>query len=259
MLWVLAGIDLVVAGSAHFPYPHLLLPSIPWVCAAVVATPWNRWNVLVPLARPRLSVGSAVLAAGILLAAAEGSYAGSFWINGRSLSTYYADGYSSLVNATERTRWQNSFSDSIVVDQVVTHWLMAHHYAHASAVVWSVADEWVYLLTPLHTLLPTVSLFNDDVLLGDRSKIGTYVDRHRPVVIITNQPSVALRSSILTVVAQWYIAGVPLRHGHDLRRALARLESDDGFRARAAAPLSRLNEGTAPRRSHPSPSRSGGC
>ena len=46
MLWVLAGIDLVVAGSAHFPYPHLLLPSIPWVCAAVAATPWNRWNVL---------------------------------------------------------------------------------------------------------------------------------------------------------------------------------------------------------------------
>ena len=205
MLWVLAGIDLVVAGSAHFPYPHLLLPSIPWVCAAVVATPWNRWNVLVPLARPRLWVGSAVLAAGILLAAAQGSYAGSFWINGRSLSTYYADGYSSLVNATERTRWQNSFSDSIVVDQVVTHWLIAHHYANASAVVWSVADEWVYLLTPLHTLLPTVSLFNDDVLLGDRSKIGPYVDRHRPVVIITNQPSVALRSSILTVVAQWYI------------------------------------------------------
>ena len=61
-----------------------------------------------------LWVGSAVLAAGILLAAAQGSYAGSFWINGRSLSTYYADGYSSLVNATERTRWQNSFSDSIV-------------------------------------------------------------------------------------------------------------------------------------------------
>ena len=64
-----------------------------------------------------------MLAAGILLAAAQGSYAGSFWINGRSLSTYYTDGYSSLVNATERTRWQNSFSDSIVVDQVVTHWL----------------------------------------------------------------------------------------------------------------------------------------
>ena len=39
-------------------------------------------------------VGSAVLlSAGILLAAAEGSYAGSFWINGRSLSTYYTDGY----------------------------------------------------------------------------------------------------------------------------------------------------------------------
>ena len=205
MLWVLAGIDLVVAGSAHFPYPHLLLPSIPWVCAAVVATPWNRWNVLLPLERPRLWVGSAVLAAGILLAAAQGSYAGSFWINGRSLSAYYANGYSSLVNATERTRWQNGFSDSIVVDQVVINWLKAHHYANTSAVVWSVADEWVYLLTPLNTVLPTVGLFNDDVLLGDRSKIGPYVARHLPAVIITNQPSVALRSSILTVVAQWYL------------------------------------------------------
>ena len=205
MLWVLAGIDLVVAGSAHFPYPHLLLPSIPWVCAAVVATPWHRWNALVPLARPRLWAGSAVLAAGILLAAAQGSYAGSFWINGRSLSTYYSDGYSSLLSTSERTQWQNSFSDSIVFDQEVTHWLMVHHYRNASAVVWSVADEWVYLLTPLNTVLPTVGLFNDDVLLGDRSKIGPYVSRHRPVVIITNEPSVALRSSILTVVAQWYI------------------------------------------------------
>ncbi len=205
MLWVLAGIDLVVAGSAHFPYPHLLLPSIPWVCAAVVATPWNRWNVLLPLERPRLWVGSAVLAAGILLAAAQGSYAGSFWINGRSLSTYYADGYSSLVNATERTRWQNGFSDSIVVDQVVIHWLKAHHYANARAVVWSVADEWVYLLTPLNTVLPTVGLFNDDVLLGGRSNIGPYVARHLPAVIIINQPSVALRSSILSVLAHSYL------------------------------------------------------
>ncbi len=46
----------------------------------------------------RLWLGAALLAAGMLLAAAQGSYAGSFWINGRSLSTYYADGYSSLVN-----------------------------------------------------------------------------------------------------------------------------------------------------------------
>jgi hypothetical protein len=205
MLWMLAGIDLVVAGSAHFPYPHLLLPSIPWVCAAVVATPWDRWHVLVPLARPRLWAGSAVLAAGILLAAAQGSYAGSFWINGRSLSTYYSDGYSSLLSTSERTQWQNSFSDSIVSDQEVTHWLMVHHYGNASAAVWSVADEWVYLLTPLNTVLPTVGLFNDDVLLGDRSKIGPYVARHRPVVIITNEPSVVLRPSILAVVTQWYV------------------------------------------------------
>jgi 4-amino-4-deoxy-L-arabinose transferase-like glycosyltransferase len=207
MLWVLAAIDLVVAGSAHFPYPHLLLPSIPWVCAALVATPWERWSVLRSHMRRRhLWAGSIVLSAGILLAAAEGSYAGSFWINGRSLSTYYVDGYTSLVNATERTQWQDSFSGSIVFDQDVTTWLVAHHYADSSAVVWNVADEWIYLLTPLHTVLPTVGLFNDDVMLGNRTRIGPYVARHRPRLIITDQRSVAMRSSILPVLAQYYVA-----------------------------------------------------
>ena len=106
-LWVLAGIDLLVAGSAHFPYPHLLLPSIPWVCAALAATPWHRWTVLTSRSeRPHVWLGAAVLAAGLLLALDEGSYAGSFWINGRSLSTYYVDGYTSLVSSPERTRWQ---------------------------------------------------------------------------------------------------------------------------------------------------------
>ena len=82
---------------------------------------------------------------------------------------------------------------------------MAHHYANASAVVWNVADEWVYLPLRSHTLLPTVALFNDDVLLGDRSKIGPYVDRHRPVVIVTNRPASRCGSSILPVIAQWYV------------------------------------------------------
>ncbi len=207
MLWVLAGIDLSVAGSAHFPYPHLLLPSIPWVCAALVATPWERWKVLVPRARQQqLWAGSVLLATGILLAAAEGSYAGSFWINGRSLSTYYSDGYQSLLNSGERTRWQDSFSGNIVFDQDVTHWLIAHHYAGSSAVVWNVADEWIYLLTPLHTVLPTVGLFNDDVMLGTRSAIGGYVARHRPLVIVLNALSVATRPSILPVLAEYYVA-----------------------------------------------------
>jgi len=97
-------------------------------------------DTLASLERPRTRGSPAAVGGlrgargGILLAAAQGSYAGSFWINGRSLSTYYTDGYSSLVNATERTQWQNSFSDSIVVDQTVIHWLIAHHYANASAV-----------------------------------------------------------------------------------------------------------------------------
>jgi 4-amino-4-deoxy-L-arabinose transferase-like glycosyltransferase len=206
MLWMLAGIDLSVAGSAHFPYPHLLLPSIPWVCAALVATPWDRWKMLVPQTRLRLWAGSVVLAAGILVAAAEGSYAGSFWINGRSLSTYYSGGYQSLVNSTERTRWQDTFSGNIVFDQDVTRWLIAHHYAGSSAVVWNVADEWIYLLTPLHTVLPTVGLFNDDVMLGNRTDIGPYVARHRPLVIVLNQISVMERPSILPVIAEYYVA-----------------------------------------------------
>ena len=207
MLWVLAGIDLVVAGSAHFPYPHLLLPSIPWVCAALAATPWQRWSVLVSdWRRQQLWFGSAVLAAGVLLAAAQGSYAGSFWINGRSLPSYYASGYASLVSSSERTRWQDTFSGNIVSDEAVTNWLVAHHYAHSLAVVWNGADDWVYLTTPLTTVLPTVGLFNDDVLLGDRSKIGPYVARHRPLIIVTNELSVALRPSILPVLEQWYVA-----------------------------------------------------
>ena len=205
-LWVLAGVDLSVAGAAHFPYPHLLLPAIPWVCAALVATPWDRWKVLVPEVQPRLWVGSALMTLGVVIAAAEGSYAGSFWINGRSLSTYYSNGYASLVSSTERSQWQDGFSGNIVADQAITRWLRAHHYANSSAVVWNVADEWIYLLTPLHTVLPTVGLFNDDVLLGERGDIGPYVARHRPLVIVLNAPSVVQRTSILPVVALYYVA-----------------------------------------------------
>jgi 4-amino-4-deoxy-L-arabinose transferase-like glycosyltransferase len=207
MLWVLAGIDLLVAGSAHFPYPHLLLPSIPWVCAALAATPWHRWSVLaVDPSRRRLWLGAGVLAAGLLLAADEGSYAGSFWINGRSLSTYYSSGYASLVSSSERTRWQDGFSGAIIPDLALTSWLKAHRYAGATAVVWNVSDEWVYLTTPLYTVLPTVGLFNDDVMLGNRDAIGVFVARHRPRIVITDQVSVMQRPSILPVLAPYYVA-----------------------------------------------------
>jgi 4-amino-4-deoxy-L-arabinose transferase-like glycosyltransferase len=207
MLWMLAGIDLLVAGSAHFPYPHLVLPSIPWICAALAATPWHRWSVLVADARGhRLRLGAVLLSAGVLLAAVEGSYAGSYWINGRSVFTYYTDGYAGLVNSSERTRWQNGFTHNIVFDQAVATWLVAHRYANASAVVWNNADEWIYLLTPLNTVLPTVGLFNDDVLLGNRAAVGPYIARHRPTIIVVNQPSLGTRPTILPVVAQYYVA-----------------------------------------------------
>ena len=207
MLWVLAGVDLLVAGSAHFPYPHLLLPSIPWICAAVAATPWHRWSVLVADARGRrLWFGAALLSAGVLVAAAEGSYAGSYWINGRSLSTYYTDGYAGLVNSSERTRWQNGFSQNVVFDHAVAAWLVAHHYANSSAVVWNTSDEWVYLLTPLNTVLPTVGFFNNDVLLGSREAVGPYIARHRPTIIVVNRPTLVLRPTILPVLARYYVA-----------------------------------------------------
>ncbi len=207
MFWVLGGIDLLVAGSAHFPYPHLLLPSIPWVAAAVAATPWERWSVLVSRpVRPALAWGAGVLALGLVLAFQEGSYAGSYWLNGRSIVGYYVNGYASLLSSSERTSWQDGFSASITDDAAVTHWLVTHHYANASAVIWNVADEWDYLLTPLHAVLPTVGLFNDDVLLGDRSRIGPYVAHHRPRIIVTDARSVMQRPSILPVLAQYYVA-----------------------------------------------------
>jgi hypothetical protein len=207
MLWILAGIDLLVAGAAHFPYPHLLLPSIPWVCSALVATPWQRVGVLADRSRGRrLVVGAAVLAAGVVLASLQGSYAGSYWINGRSLSTYYVDGYAGLVDSAERTRWQDSFTGNIVLDETISTWLITHHYAHATGVVWNTADEWLYLITPLNTELPAVDLFNDDVLLSNRNETGPYLVRHRPTVIVLNQPSSVLRSSILPVLAQYYVA-----------------------------------------------------
>jgi 4-amino-4-deoxy-L-arabinose transferase-like glycosyltransferase len=207
MLWILAGIDLLVAGAAHFPYPHLLLPSIPWICAALAATPWQRASVLADRVRGRrLRVGVGVLAAGVALASALGSYAGSYWLNGRSLSNYYVDGYAGLVNSTERIQWQDGFSGSVVLDAAVSNWLIAHHYAHASAVVWNTADVWVYLDTPLTTVLPSADLFNNDVLLGNRTETGPFVARHRPTVIVLNQPAAALRPSILPVLARYYVA-----------------------------------------------------
>lgn len=207
MLWILAGVDLLVAGAAHFPYPHLLLPSIPWVCAALAATPWQRVSVLADHLRGRrLLVGVAVLTAGVALASFQGSYAGSYWINGRSLSTYYVDGYTGLVDGTERTQWQDSFTGNIVLDETISNWLIAHRYAHATAVVWNTADEWLYLITPLSTELPAVDLFNDDVMLGNRNETGPYLVRHRPTVIVVNDPSAVLRPSILPVIAQYYVA-----------------------------------------------------
>ena len=72
--------------------------------------------------------------------------------------------------------------------------------------VWNVSDEWVYLLTPLNTVLPTVGLFNDDVLLGSRLAVGPYVARRRPTVIVIDQPSLVLRPSIIPVIEHYYVA-----------------------------------------------------
>jgi 4-amino-4-deoxy-L-arabinose transferase-like glycosyltransferase len=203
MLWLLGGIDLLVAGSAHFPYPHLLLPSIPWLAAALAATPWQRW---LALRRPRRWAGAVLLAAGVAVALAEGSYAGSYWINGRSLEDYYTHGYASLASASERSWWQSTFDRHVVPDIAVTDWLQSHHYAGSSAVLWNVSDEWVYLTTPLYTTLPTVGLFNDDVMVGSRPAVGPYVAQHRPRIIVTDASSVAVRPSILPVLARYYVA-----------------------------------------------------
>jgi 4-amino-4-deoxy-L-arabinose transferase-like glycosyltransferase len=206
MLWLLGGIDLLVAGSAHFPYPHLLLPSIPWLAAALAATPWQRWSALGAIGQPQRWSGPVVLAAGLMVALVEGSYAGSYWLNGRSLTDYYRNGYASLVSASERSWWQSTFDGHVVPDIAVTDWLQSHHYAGSSAVLWNVSDEWVYLTTPLYTTLPTVGLFNDDVMLAGRSAIGLFVAHHRPRVIVTDTISIAQRPSILPVIAQYYVA-----------------------------------------------------
>jgi hypothetical protein len=207
MLWLLGGIDLLVAGSAHFPYPHLLVPSIPWLAAAIAATPWLRWSALgADLAQPQRWSGVVVMAAGLILALVEGSYAGSYWINGRSLEDYYTNGYASLVSASERSYWQSTFDSHVHPDMAVTAWLTSHHYAGSSAVLWNASDEWVYLTTPLYTTLPTVGLFNDDVLLGSRPAFGPYVARHRPRITVTDAISVARRTSIIPVLATDYVA-----------------------------------------------------
>ncbi len=207
MLWLLGGIDLLVAGSTHFTYPHLLVPAVPWLATAVASTPWHRWAWLGGGAPRTLVLGAAVMTAGLALALAEGSYAGSYWINSsnRSLTAYYIDGYAALVSTSERASWQASFSSSIVPDIKVASWLDAHHDAGSSAVLWSVGDEWLYLTTPLETTLPTVGLFNDDVLLGGSQAIGPYVARHRPRIVITDRQSVLQRTSILPVLARYYV------------------------------------------------------
>ncbi len=207
MLWLLGGMDLLVAGSTHFTYPHLLVPAVPWLAAAVAATPWNRSARLGREAPHALGWGAAAMTVGLALALAEGSYAGSYWIDShnRSLTTYYIDGYTGLVNSAERASWQAGFSSNIVPDIEVASWLVAHHDAGSSAVLWSVGDEWLYLTTPLYTTLPTAGLFNDDVLLGGAQAIGPYVARHRPRLVITDRQSVLQRPSILPVLARYYV------------------------------------------------------
>ena len=208
MLWLLGGVDLLVAGSTHFPYPHLLVPAIPWLAAAVASTPWHRVSLLGDGSRLALRSGVAVMTVGLILAYAQGSYAGSYWINSgnRNLSTYYIEAYDGLVNSAERASWQASFSSNIVPDIKVAAWLNSHRYAGSSAVLWSVGDEWLYLTTPLYSTLPTVGLFNDDVLLGGSSaNIGPYVARHRPRIVITDMPSVVQRPTILPVLARYYV------------------------------------------------------
>ena len=72
--------------------------------------------------------------------------------------------------------------------------------------VWNTSDEWVYLLTPLNTVLPTVGFFNNDVLLGSRAAVGPYIARHRPTIIVVNLPTLVLRPTILPVLARYYVA-----------------------------------------------------
>ena len=55
-------------------------------------------------------------------------------------------------------------------------------------------------------MLPTVGLFNDDVLLGSRGAIGPYIARHRPTIIVLNRPSLVLRPAIIPLLAQYYVA-----------------------------------------------------
>src|ERR1035437_10940539 len=100
------------------------------------------------------------------------------------------------MSSSERTAWQDSFTRDVASDRAITAWLVAHHYANASAVVWNVSDEWVYLLTPLNTVLPTVGLFNDDVLLGSRLAVGPYVARRRPTGVVLAQSGRVLPPSL---------------------------------------------------------------
>ena len=219
--WFWAIAAALVAGAAHQPYLHYLIPAIVPFALALGS---------VPLRIPRApAVRGLAGAIAIAVAVAAAGWAASvvrydwmfykFWI-----APYYA-GFAGVATGRESlTAWQQGFDDRVATDEAVTTWIRAHHLEGRRTVVWS-SDAWPYLTADIGLLLPTAPIYNDEVLIGHQGPVAQRVAQLQPDMIVTSSYDTDQFPEIKPVLTQHYhevyssgIDSVWLRNGTTVGR-----------------------------------------
>lgn len=198
--WFWAIATALVAGAAHQPYGHYLIPAIVPVALALAAIPLPSPR----LPRPRPAAGVAAIVAAVAITATLGSVVRYDWMLAEGWLRPYYGGFAGVVAGRESlSTWQHGFDHRVASDEGVTAWIRAHHLEGSRAVVWS-GDAWPYLTADLQLLLPTAPIYNDEVLFGQYGPVAQRVERLQPEVIVTTNYALYLFPEIKPVLRQHY-------------------------------------------------------
>lgn len=179
--WLWAIATALVAGAAHQPYAHYVIPTVVPQALALAAVPVpSSW---VP--RPRQGVGYAVLLLAVAGTWVLAAVIRSDWMLDQFWLAPYYGGFAEVAAGREPlTTWQHGFDARVASDEGVAAWVRSHHREGTRAVVWS-SDAWPYLTADLSLLLPTAPIYNDQVLYGQHGPVAQKVAALRPEMIVT--------------------------------------------------------------------------
>ncbi len=180
--WFWAIATGLVAGAAHQPYGHYLVPAIVPFALALAALPLP--SVRAP--RMRSVAGVAAILVAVAATSSLASVVRGDWMLQQFWLTPYYRGFAGVVTGRESlSAWQQTFDQRVAATESVTAWVRAHHLEGTRAVVWS-ADAWPYLTADLQLVLPTAPIYNDEVLYGQNGPVAERVAELQPEMIITS-------------------------------------------------------------------------